>query len=225
MPVKKKANEKDNLYGLQEVQVRLRLAEGTTLYSAEPLSDPEGAIRVMASALREMDREFFCVVNMDTRLRPLNFNIVSVGGLNQCQIPIQNVFKASLLSNSACLLLIHNHPTGIVTPSQTDIEVTKRLVEAGRILELEVQDHIIIGGGNGSWYSFRENQPELFEIAGQNRNAVKEQDGMSQYGKDKNQIRRQKRSIMASLQEKRDQMGSAQTNLKGKEKRKPEPSR
>ena len=90
MPVKKKVNEKDNLYGLKEVQVRLRLAEGTTLYSAEPLSDPEGAIRVMASALREMDREFFCVVNMDTRLRPLNFNIVSVGGLNQCQIPIQN---------------------------------------------------------------------------------------------------------------------------------------
>ena len=222
MPVKKKVNEKDNLYGLKEVQVRLRLAEGTTLYSAEPLSDPEGAIRVMASALREMDREFFCVVNMDTRLRPLNFNIVSVGGLNQCQIPIQNVFKASLLSNSACLLLIHNHPTGIVTPSQTDIEVTKRLVEAGRILELEVQDHIIIGGGNGSWYSFRENQPELFEIAGRNQNAVKEQDGGSRYGKDQNQIRRQKKSVMASLHEKRNQMGSAQTDLQEKEKHKPE---
>ena len=88
-----------------------------------------------------------------------------------------------------------------------------------------MQDHIIIGGGNGSWYSFRENQPELFETADQNQNAVKEKDDGLRYGKDQNQIQRQKRSVMANLQEKRDQMQSIRTNLQGKVKQKLEHSR
>lgn len=191
MPRTKKPGKNEDLYGLKEVQVRLKLSEGTTLYSAEPLSDPTSAVRLMASALKEMDREYFCVVNMDTRLRAINFNIVSIGGLNQCQVPIQNVFKASLLSNSSTLLLVHNHPSGSISPSQADIEVTERLIEAGKLLEIPVQDHIIVAGGTGNWYSFRENNPGLFENADPTLQAVRE--------------KKQKRSVVADLKEKQRQ--------------------
>lgn len=190
MPRTKKTEKKDNLYGLKEVQVRLKLSEGTTLYSTEPLSDPGSAIRVMASALKEMDREYFCVVNMDAHLRAINFNIVSIGGINACHVPIQNVFKASLLSNSSTILLIHTHPSGILSPSQSDYEITKKLIEAGNLLEIQVQDHIIVAGGTGLWYSFREHEPGLFETADPNMQAVREGSG--------------RRSILTDLKEKRN---------------------
>ena len=166
MQNRKKTSEKP-LYGLQEVQVRLRLAEGRTLYSAEPMDNPDSAVRVVADALRELDREYFCVVNLDANLYPINFNIVSIGGINLCPVPIQNVFKASLLSNSYAVLLLHNHPSGSLNPSREDIDVTGKLIDAGELLEIPVMDHIIVGGEEGHWKSIREEYPDLF--SGQKR--------------------------------------------------------
>ena len=163
-------------YELKQVQVRLKLAEAEPLYSNEAITDSDKAVDVMAKALAEMDREYVCVVNLDTRRHPINFNIVSIGDVDQAQIPIQNVFKSAILSNAKSVLAIHNHPSGSLDASQADMSVTKRMVEAGHIIGIPVTDHIIIAGGTGLHTSIRSTNPELFKpmVAEHTRVSVKE---------------------------------------------------
>lgn len=93
-----------------------------------PLTSPEGAAAVMRDVLKELDREWVCVVNMDNHLKPVNFNIVSIGSINQSLAPIQNILKSGILSNCSNIMLMHNHPSGDSEPSREDIQLTKRLV-------------------------------------------------------------------------------------------------
>lgn len=163
-------------YELKQVQVRLKLAETEPLYSNEPITDSDKAVQVMAKALAEMDREYVCVVNLDTRKHPINFNIVSIGDIDQAQIPIQNVFKTAILSNAKSVLALHSHPSGSLDPSRPDLEVTKRMVQAGNIIGIPVTDHIIVAGGTGFHTSIRSTNPELFSplVAEHTRVSVKE---------------------------------------------------
>ena len=163
-------------YELKQVQVRLKLAETEPLYSNEPITDSDKAVQIMAKALAEMDREYVCVVNLDTRKHPINFNIVSIGDIDQAQIPIQNVFKTAILSNAKSVLALHSHPSGYLDPSRPDLEVTKRMVQAGNIIGIPVTDHIIIAGGTGLHTSIRSTNPELFKpmVAEHTRVSVKE---------------------------------------------------
>lgn len=149
-------------YQLQEVNVRLCLKEGAVLYSTAPLSHPEAARDVMRDVLKDLDREMVCVVNLDNKMKPINYNVVSIGSIDQSMVPIQNVYKSSILSNAASIMLLHNHPSGDVSPSSPDFDVTKKLVEAGKLMGIPVIDHLITGGMNGDIYSFRTENPELF---------------------------------------------------------------
>lgn len=157
-----------DMHELKQVQVRLKLSEAEPLYSTEQITTPDKAAEVMAQALAQLDREYCCVVNLDAAKHPINFNIVSIGDVNQAQVPIQNVFKSAILSNAEGIMMFHNHPSGSLQASRGDIEVTKRLVEAGKIMNIPVIDHIIVAGGaaeNGipRRFSFRENNPDMFE--------------------------------------------------------------
>ena len=174
-------DEQSQRNGLKEVQIRLALKEGQTLYSSEPMNSPWKAVEVMREALREMDREMVCVVNLDTKLHPINYNIVSIGGIDQSIVPIQNVFKSSILSNATSIMVLHNHPSGDVTPSQEDYDATHRLSEAGKLMDIHLVDHIIVGGDRGDVYSFREHNDHLFTgapdlpfVAKMNASRVKE---------------------------------------------------
>ena len=151
-------------YELKQVTVRLKLCEDTPLYSEQKLTDSQKAVDVLANALAEMDREYCCVVNLDAQKRPINFNVVSIGDTSQTQIPVQNLFKAALLSKSTNIMVFHNHPSGSLTPSQADLSVTKRMVEAGRLIGIPVTDHIIVAGGTGLHTSIRSTNPELFSF-------------------------------------------------------------
>ena len=149
-------------YELKEVSVRLVLNEQSSLYSSRPLSNPREAVNVMGDLLRGLDREMVCVVNMDTRNRAINYNIVSIGGINSAMVPVANCFKTALLANAASVLLLHSHPSGDATPSPEDFDVTRRFVQAGKLLDIPAMDHIIIGAYKGEQYSFRENHPDMF---------------------------------------------------------------
>ena len=153
MPEKRKAAEPKR-YKLKEVCIRL--ADGHPLYSDWPIDSPGEAIKVMRGELSRYDREVLCVVNLNTRKQPINFHVVSVGELNQSIASIPNILKSGILSNAGSFLLLHNHPSGDVTPSQDDISTTRRVIEAGKILGIPCLDHIIIGGGNRNYYSMRE---------------------------------------------------------------------
>ena len=142
-------------YKLKGIEVRLKVKEGTSLYSTEPITSQEDAVRVMAEAMAELDREYVCVVNLDNRCRPINYNVVSIGTINQCPVAVSNIFKSAILSNAGSIIMLHSHPSGDVTPSKEDFLITKGLVEAGKIMNIPVVDHIIIGGGTGKRFSFR----------------------------------------------------------------------
>lgn len=140
-------------YKLTEVCIRLQ--EGHPLYSDTPLSSPQAAIDVMRREMAQFDREYLCVVNLNTKLKPINFNIVSVGELSQSIAAIPNIMKSGILSNSAALMLLHNHPSGDPTPSQEDLVTTRKVIEAGKLMGIPCMDHIVVGG-NGRYCSMRE---------------------------------------------------------------------
>jgi DNA repair protein RadC len=105
------------------------------------------------SELRRETKEHFISLHLDGKNRIICFDRVSVGSLNQSIIHPREVFKAAIHSSAAAILLMHNHPSDDPSPSREDIEITRRLKEAGELLSIRVLDHIIIGEG---YFSFAE---------------------------------------------------------------------
>ena len=141
-------------YELKEVV--LRLAEGQTLYSDQPLSSADAAVDVMRKELMQHEREVLCVVNLNSKMKPINFNIVSVGNLNQTVADIPFIAKSAICSGAASMILLHTHPSGDPTPSDLDVELTKRVVEAGKLIGVSCVDHVVVGCGTGFTFSMRE---------------------------------------------------------------------
>ena len=142
-------------------QVGIRLVEEPPLLSPEPMNNPEAAVRVLGKWLSEMDRELFCVVNLNTNLTPINMNVVSIGALNVAYVHPRETMKSAILSNSAYLMLVHNH-LGSLNPSKEDIEITDRIQSAASLMGIPVLDHIIVGR-NQEFFSLRENNVFSFE--------------------------------------------------------------
>ena len=143
---------KDNL-GLPIVRVRL---EQDRAIGKESVNTQDKAVEYIIREFADLDREVFMILHLDTALRPINLNVVSMGTLSETMVHPREVFKASILSNASSVICIHNHPGGDVTPSDPDIAVTNRLTECGKILGIEVADHLIIGGRDGTYFSFQE---------------------------------------------------------------------
>ena len=99
-------------------------------------------------------KEFFLCIHLDGKNRIVCLDRVSVGSLNQSIVHAREVLKAALLSSAAALLLVHNHPSGDPQPSSEDLNITRRLKEAGDLIGIPVLDHIIIG--EGQYVSFVE---------------------------------------------------------------------
>ena len=137
-------------------EVYVQLSERSVLYSNQPVNTPKKATEVMAKVLSGMDREYLCVVNLDTKLRPINFNIVSIGGLNAAPASMSNIFKSAILANASSVIVLHNHPSGSLEPSREDIEVTRRIEEASKLMDIRLLDHVIVAGRTGEMYSFQE---------------------------------------------------------------------
>lgn len=95
--------------------------------------------------LRDETKEYFIAIHLDGKNRIICIDQVSVGSLNQSIVHPREVFKTSLLSSAAAIILLHNHPSGDPTPSREDLEITKRLREAGDLLGIRILDHIVIG--------------------------------------------------------------------------------
>lgn len=136
-------------------QVAIRMISQPPLYSDQPMNSPEEAVRVMNDFLSEMDREMFCIVNLQSDLKPINMNIVSAGAINESIAHPREIMKSAILSNASSIIMIHNHPSGNVQPSREDIRVTGRMQEIGELLGIPVLDHVIVGRGK-EYYSFKD---------------------------------------------------------------------
>jgi DNA repair protein RadC len=99
--------------------------------------------------LREETRlyevETFHVLLLNTRRRLIRVEKISQGGLDMVLAHPREVFKSAIMANAACVVLVHNHPSGDPTPSEADIRVTRDLIRAGQLLKIEVLDHVILG--------------------------------------------------------------------------------
>jgi DNA repair protein RadC len=108
------------------------------------VKSPEGAIKAARSQLKGKKKEHFLVLCLDTRNHLINTHQVSIGSLDCSIVHPREVFKEAISSCAASVIFVHNHPSGDPTPSEDDIKLTKRLIEASEIIGIEVLDHIIV---------------------------------------------------------------------------------
>lgn len=149
-------------YPLKEQRVRLRLEEGPGLYSTKQMSSPYDAVDVMAKVLKEMDREYMVVVNLNNYHQPLGYSVVSMGTINSSIVGISELFKTAVLANAGSIIMMHNHPTGTLSacePSKADLDITKRVALAGTVMGIPLLDHIIVSGDYS--LSLRNSYPRL----------------------------------------------------------------
>lgn len=99
--------------------------------------------------VRRSRKEHFVVFYLDSRNQEIQREIISVGTLNESLIHPREVFEEAIKHNAAGIILAHNHPSGDTKPSEADIEITKKLIHAGKILDIKIIDHVIVG--NDSW--------------------------------------------------------------------------
>lgn len=137
--------------------VKVKLVKEAPLYADKKISCSDDVIEFMQEELKGFDREAFCILNLKTDGSVINMNIVSIGTLNASLVEPREIFKCCILSNAAAFIAFHNHPSGNITPSQEDIRTTKRLEEAGKLLNIRLVDHIIVGAGTNESYSFKAN--------------------------------------------------------------------
>lgn len=121
------------------------IKEASFLYQTRTISSPKDAYEMIKEQLEGLDREQFIIACLNTKNEPTNITVVSVGSLNKAIVHPREVFKTAILSNAASIMAFHNHPSGEITPSQQDIQLTNRLYEAGELLGIKLLDHLIIG--------------------------------------------------------------------------------
>ena len=118
--------------------------------------DPAAVAEIYKPVLGHLKKESFYVILLDNAMKRIADFEISRGLLNASLVHPREVFNPSIKHSSKGIILIHNHPSGVLEPSVEDISITKKLVESGKILEIPVFDHLIITG-NG-YYSFKEHQ-------------------------------------------------------------------
>ena len=110
-----------------------------------PVITPADAVNIVREEMRDLDREEFRVLLLNTKNALIRVAAVSRGSLNASIVEPREVFKDAIAASAAGVILAHNHPSGDPTPSSEDIAVTKRMVKAGELLNIAVHDHVIVG--------------------------------------------------------------------------------
>ncbi len=111
----------------------------------QAVNTPSDVSKMLMPQMRYMDKEHFQVLFLNTKNQLLGKKVVSIGSLNASIVHPRELFRESIRYGSAAVILVHNHPSGDPTPSQEDLTMTRRVAEGGRLLGIEVLDHVIIG--------------------------------------------------------------------------------
>ena len=133
-------------------EIGRRLSTQTTPYKNKELTDPEKVYRLIKSKLKDYHKEHFYIIALDSRSHSIAE--VSVGTLNANIVHPREVFAEAIKSKAASVIFAHNHPSGDPEPSEDDLVITKRLVESGKILGIEIVDHIIVV--KNGFFSFKD---------------------------------------------------------------------
>jgi DNA repair protein RadC len=131
-------------------QVKAALELGRRLLVAAPherpmVRQPADAVNLLMAEMSLLSQEHLRTVLLDTRNRVIAIPTVYIGSLNMAAVRIGEVFREAIRANCAAIIVIHNHPSGDPTPSPEDVQVTRQIVEAGSLMNIDVLDHLIIG--------------------------------------------------------------------------------
>ncbi len=118
------------------------------------VNSPADAAALVAYDMSALEQEHLRVIMLDTRNRVLEIVEIYKGSVNSSQIHVGEIFKPAVRRNAPALIVVHNHPSGDPTPSPEDVAVTRAIVQAGKLLDVDVLDHMVIG--QGSWVSMKE---------------------------------------------------------------------
>ncbi len=127
-----------------ELARRLEMFEGSIKLK---INAPEDVYRRLCPIMRESKKECFIELCLDTKNQVIRQDTISIGSLNANIVHPREVFRTALIQSAAHIIVAHNHPSGDPTPSREDIDITKKLVETGKIMGIDVLDHVIIGDG------------------------------------------------------------------------------
>ena len=114
----------------------------------------------MQSNFRDADREYFVSVNLDAQGKPISYSVISAGDIHSVHFPIQSVFKTAILQNASSIIVCHNHPGGTLEASVEDLEATRMIASAGKILGIRLLDHFILTPYD--YLSMKERYSEVF---------------------------------------------------------------
>ncbi|MGG5342086.1 JAB domain-containing protein [Enterococcus sp. AZ192] len=128
--------------------------EASTFYAARTCTSPQAVYELFAPFIETKDREHLVVAGLNVKNEPTAIQVVHIGTINQSLAFPRDILKMALLSNSVSICVGHNHPSGSVTASLSDIEFTAKLEKACRLLQINLQDHLIIGSG-GKYLSMK----------------------------------------------------------------------
>lgn len=109
------------------------------------ITQPGDAAEILIPLIGDRDQEHFVVMHLDTRNRVLDTEILYKGSLNCSLVRVAEIFRGAIRRNCAAVIVAHNHPSGDPLPSPEDVALTRRLVEAGKLMEVDVLDHVVIG--------------------------------------------------------------------------------
>ena len=132
------------------VEIKAALEIGRRLLASAPqekprVTTPADAANLLMSEMMFLENEHLKLVLLDTRNNVLGTPTIYVGSLNTSVIRVAELFRAAIKENAAAFIVAHNHPSGDPSPSPEDIRVTRQLAQAGKLLDIEVLDHVIIG--------------------------------------------------------------------------------
>lgn len=131
-----------------------RLAQQTL--SKQKLDSPDLIHELLGEEMRKLRKESLRVVLLDTRYHLIRVEEVSIGSVNESIAHPRDVFRPALVASAYAVIVVHNHPSGDASPSQTDHSLTRRLAEAAELLQIRLLDHVIIGEGAPGYFSFKE---------------------------------------------------------------------
>ena len=131
-------------------RIKAALELGRRLLVAAPherpqVRQPADAANLLMAEMSLLDQEELRIVLLDTRNRIVAVETLYKGSLNSASVRVGEVFKGAIRRNVAAIIIVHNHPSGDPTPSPEDVQVTRQIVEAGGLLDIEVLDHLVIG--------------------------------------------------------------------------------
>jgi len=139
---------------IQIVSIKM-VKEKNLEYGNSQISSPKDCANIFKKFIGDYDREALVVATLDTKNKITTITVASLGSLNTSIVHPREIFKTAILGNAATIIVGHNHPSGSIEPSKEDVSITTRLKECGKILGIELLDHVIIGEYD-KYLSFKE---------------------------------------------------------------------